>query len=332
MKKILLPAVFLLLLLPTAQGQYMSFFGDSTWEYHITFITNPPLDDYPFFPIGDPSFLGVYCKTYIYYFNKHNETWWGGYFLDQSLYDFPDIPPGSTYLSEDTTTGRLYGGSGYLICDMSLSVGDTFVYSEGVEPHWLSEPAGDRNMIVDSIQYLSGRKTIFLSLLDHHDDYFFGSESPLQNFNFDIRFIEGIGATYGLFPGLSNMPAIPVDLNLRPYLALMLCLYKDDSLVYLANENLGCNQTCIYVGLEDYLHSYMNLYPNPASSYLVLDMGTGQEMDGEVTVQDMMGRVCLRQHASGRSCRISVADLPAGLYMLTYLDGKQNITRKFIKK
>ena len=308
MKRILLPALFLLFLLPAAHGQYMSFFGDSTWEYHVTYITNPP-EDYLIYPPEEPSALGVYCKTYIYRFRKNHQTWWGGYIADEHS----EQSPGSNILSENTSTGRLYGASGYLICDLSLSVGDTFVYSEGLEPHYFVEPAGDRNMIVDSVKYLSGRKTIFLSLLDHHDDYFFGSESPLQGFDFSIRFIEGIGATYGLYPGNSDLIGFPVNLHIQPLMAIMLCMYKDDSLVYMADEDLGCEQTC--VGLEEYIHTYMNLYPNPASSYIVLDMGTGEEMDGDVIITDVMGRVCLQQHVAGASNLISVADFPKGMYL-----------------
>ena len=305
MKKLaLIP--FLLLCLLNARGQYMSFFGDSTWEYHITYITNPP-EDYINYPPEEPNALGVYCKTRIFHYRK--DHW--SYAWNCWLPDNPQLY--SPCLWEDTVTGRLYQNNHGPICDMSLSVGDTFHYQysyQNVSYEW--------TMLVDSIQYLSGRKNIFLSLLDHYDDFFFGSDSPLQHQRFSLRFIEGIGSTSGFQP------------LQWPYLDLLLCVYKDDSLVYLADERLGCDQTC--VGLNDYLQSYMNLYPNPASSYIVLDMGTGEEMDGDVMISDMMGRVCLQQHIAGLSNRISVAGLPPGMYFLTYIHEQRMITRKFIKE
>ena len=329
MKKLVLVLIPMFCLL-YASGQYMSFFGDSTWEYHITYITNPP-EDYVNYPPEEPNELGVYCKTYIYRFDKSHYSYvWHGYLVDESNYAYPNWLPGMKFLTEDTSTGRLYSSSGYVCCDMSLTVGDTFVLTEqGLDSGSLIEPVGDRNMIVDSVRYIDGRKTIFLSLLDHQNDFFFGSESPLQSFKFSIRFIEGIGASYGLWPETSDLTWGP-GLHHPPLMTLMQCVYKDDSLVYMADERLGCDQTC--VGLNDYLQSYMNLYPNPASSYLVLDMGTGEEMDGDVMIADMMGRVCLQQHIAGLSNRISVAGLPPGMYFLTYIHEQRIITRKFIKE
>jgi hypothetical protein len=86
------------------------------------------------------------------------------------------------------------------------------------------------------------------------------------------------------------------------------------------------------VGLEDYPQAVMNLYPNPATQYVVLDMSTGEEMDGSVMVTDMLGRRCLQQKAIGTSVRIPVIGLPTGMYFLTYTDGKRTVTRKFMKE
>ena len=61
MKKILTSALFLLGFI-AAHAQYMSFFGDSTWEYHITYLTNPP-DDYIYYPPEVPSIIVLYSGT-----------------------------------------------------------------------------------------------------------------------------------------------------------------------------------------------------------------------------------------------------------------------------
>lgn len=116
----------------------------------------------------------------------------------------------------------------------------------------------------------------------------------------------------------------------QPYLTLLLCLYKDDSLVYMADEELGCVQACTYVGISEHLQtSIMNLYPNPATQYVVLNMSAGEEMDGTVVITDMLGRHLIQQKAEGINARIAVAELPAGMYFLTYRDGKRTIIKKF---
>lgn len=117
-------------------------------------------------------------------------------------------------------------------------------------------------------------------------------------------------------------------------MGLLQCMYKDDSLVYLAHESLGCDQTCFgyQVGLQENSQSYLNLYPNPATQYVVLDMSTGEGISGTVTITDMTGRHCLQQKVEGTSIRISVANLPTGMYFLSFINEKIKVTRTFLKK
>lgn len=336
-------------------AQYMSFFGDSTWEYHVTYITQPP-EDYLNYPPEEPNLLGVYCRTFIYKYNKEAYDTEHSYYenvpIQGSVFNWVSEIPLS--VSEDTVNGRLYVSAvPYLICDMSLSEGDTFVYKGmcGMFYHGFYTYAKDCNtkewiqidtirftMLVDSVRYISDRKTIYLSLLDHQDDYFFGTGNGgrLSDYDLSVRFIEGIGPTYGI---TSNCDYPYVDslgnfnhwyYYLDPWLGLLQCMYKDDTLVYIAHESMGCNQTC--VGIKEHPQLIMNLYPNPATQYVVLDMSTGAEMDGSVIVTDMLGRLCFQQKAEGTSVRIPVTSLPTGMYFLTYTDGKRTVTRKFMKE
>ncbi len=329
MKKIaLIP--FLLLCLLNARGQYMSFFGDSTWEYHMVVLNQLP-EDYINYPPEITSPLNVYCRTIVSRYDKNEYSNYPPGYICNTDHSDSLVWYECARLYEDTVYGRLYSRD-YLICDMSLSEGDTFRYvSTGV---WTGIPP---TMLVDSVKYIAGRKIIYLSLLNYQNDYFFGSEYASQHadYPFSIIFIEGIGPTYGT--GQQNdLPLSPSAIDGRLRLALLLCMYKDDSLVYLANEDLGCIQTCWdpleHWGVTEHPQQSMNLYPNPASSYIVLDMGTGEEMDGDVIISDMMGRVCLQQHIAGLSNRISVAGLPPGMYFLTYIHEQRIITRKFIKE
>ena len=75
MKKIV-TSTFLLLGILSVHGQYMSFFGDSTWEYRVTYITQPP-EDYLNTPPQEPNQLGVYCVTFSYRFQKNHHPSYG---------------------------------------------------------------------------------------------------------------------------------------------------------------------------------------------------------------------------------------------------------------
>lgn len=328
MKKIIASALFLLGF-SAAHAQYMSFFGDNTWEYHQIVVTQPP-ESYLDFPPENPSPLGVYCQTFSFRFNKNNPysdyplehgylSDHGSVYTDSLVWDYYGL-----FIREDTVNGRLYNGL-RLICDMSLSEGDTFCL--------LGYDSPDYHLLVDSVRFVDGRKIIFLSLIDNQNDYFFGTTYVNQHpeYRFSIRFIEGIGPTYGIQHwGAWALP--PAGTHIQhgyDFLSLSLCLHKDDSLVYLADERLGCIQTT--VGLSDYPDITMNLYPNPSTQYVILDMSTGDEMNGTIEIADMLGRLCLVQKAEGTKCQIAVSDLPTGMYFLTYTDGNRKVTRKFLK-
>ena len=75
----------------------------------------------------------------------------------------------------------------------------------------------------------------------------------------------------------------------------------------------------------------LRIFPNPATQYVMLDLSTGNELDGSLVISDMLGKVCHQQKVEGTRCRISVAELPAGMYFLTYRDGGKTVTKKFLK-
>ena len=329
--------VALLLSVLPAHGQYMSFFGDSTWEYRVVAVSKPP-ELYLNNPPEEPGMLGIYCRTFALRYDKNRteeQSFDYGpertYYVSEEPYFQGPMPNFPAAVREDTEYGRLYYGD-EIVCDMSLTEGDTFV------PHGYYSFFGQRTFLVDSVRYYSGRKTICLSLLDHQDDYFFGTMYADQHADhpFSIRFIEGVGPTYGIVSGncIRNINLGPYAQPLaQPYLTLMLCVHKDDSLVYMADEELGCVQTCTYVGISEHLQtSVMNLFPNPATQYVMLDLSTGEELNGFVVVTDIMGKVCHQQKAEGTRCRITVAELPAGMYFLTYRDSERTVTKKFLKE
>ncbi|MDY6348090.1 MAG: T9SS type A sorting domain-containing protein, partial [Bacteroidales bacterium] len=87
------------------------------------------------------------------------------------------------------------------------------------------------------------------------------------------------------------------------------------------------------VGVEEhYSKPIMNVFPNPATEYVNIDFSTNEEMNGVVAIIDMLGRTCKTQHAEGQTCKISVSDVPTGMYIITYTDKNRKVTKKFLKK
>jgi hypothetical protein len=71
------------------------------------------------------------------------------------------------------------------------------------------------------------------------------------------------------------------------------------------------------------------VYPNPADRTLTI----GRAMGTKATMTNAMGQVVLAQHITTDTERMEVADLPAGLYLLTITDSKgAKVTMKVTKR
>ena len=300
-----------------AHAQYQSFFSQNTWEYNIVYTMTCYTDD------ADPSAFGVCCATFPYRFHYTDTVRIG----DQTYYRADDPFPWDglgTYLREDTLSGQLYGrfssnesDEEYLLCDMSLSVGDTFILPEGLR--WTFY--GEKLMIVDSITYMSGSKVIHLRKLGAGDAFYPSSPDPyLTNWNISLRFMEGIGPIYGIHPPVS----------LEPDMGLLLCMHKDDTLFYMTHEHLGCSQ--YNADIQEYQESFMRVHPNPTSDLIILDFSSEDKIGGVVVIRDLTGRVCLQKDITNSMSPIDISFLSPGTYMLTYVGTKnQIITKKIIR-
>ncbi len=86
----------------------------------------------------------------------------------------------------------------------------------------------------------------------------------------------------------------------------------------------------VCTGVENCETEDIMLYPNPVHSMLTVEIPSGEA--ATIELYDMFGKLVLTQSAEDTSTDISMANLPAGLYLLqlTFPNGKQ-ITRKVVK-
>lgn len=88
------------------------------------------------------------------------------------------------------------------------------------------------------------------------------------------------------------------------------------------------NPFSILVGVEEINSLPVNVYPVPATSFIIIEPGSEYYAHGKVTVYDMSGQKKLEQALSGRTTLPLL--LPAGMYLLEIdADGKKS-TRKII--
>lgn len=288
-----------------AHAQYQSFFGDSVTRYNLAGESV----NY------DPFALG---GAFMYYptVNRADTVR-----IDDKLYYRSDYEFGWNNYScvrEDTTTGQLfwrYNLNGYAcdicVCDMSLSVGDTFSV--------LFDPWDSTAIVADSIAYTNGKKVIYFHRIEYGDVYFCDGWA---DYDVPIMFIEGIGPTYG-----------PLGCDLVSFRGcVLLCMYKDDEFVFaLDEENLGCYQAC-YAKVKENLDFGWTLFPNPCNRYLNIHFNEAAQLNGHLYITDMTGCVVYSQKMCNREMKINVRNFSAGIYMVTYKTSGMKISRKIIKK
>ena len=195
------------------------------------------------------------------------------------------------YFREETSTGRLYryfpmiDEEEVLLCDMTLTVGDTFYH---IDSWGMAHPS-----VVESVSFENGRKVIRFAL-------------PYLPWHDALTFREGI------FP--NNFPIGYLDYydcenNL-------LCEYKDGEQVFENPEYNICYIDETSVQEQDL--QQVSLYPNPAKETMLIE---GAKV-AEVQVYNALGQLVKTVQGTNE---IPVADLPQGVYLVRIRDGEGRI-------
>ena len=192
------------------------------------------------------------------------------------------------FAREDVTTGKAWFMSTietmsgldtveYLIMDLSLNVGDTFL---------IYQPWNEViTSIIDSVYYISGVKHVQTNY------HFWGSDEPLT-------FIEGVGTNYslGYMHDSFNMCRCLISIN------------KDLDEVY---SNSDCFPPM--VGNETLIEEVsISIFPNPASTYLTVESNLKSVQD--YAIYSILGEKIMSGRISSQ--RIDISDLLSSSYIL----------------
>ena len=181
-----------------------------------------------------------------------------------------------------------------LLCDMSLTVGDTFYHID----NW----GMTHSSVVESVSFENGKKVIRFALpyLPWHDALTF-REGIFPN-NFPIGYLDSYDCE-------SNL----------------LCEYKDGEQVFENPEYSTCYIDETSVQEQDL--QQISLYPNPAKETVMID---GLEVV-EIQVYNNLGQ--LINSVKGTNV-VSVSGLPEGVYLLriTATDGEICSTQLIVRR
>ena len=77
--------------------------------------------------------------------------------------------------------------------------------------------------------------------------------------------------------------------------------------------------------------STVSLYPNPANTYITLNILNGSRI-GTISIYNMVGIIVKTLEIDGNEKEIDISDLPAGSYIISIEDEKEPIIKQFIKR
>jgi hypothetical protein len=307
MKKIYLLTVLILFCCVqiTHAQPYQSIFGDST-QFNVfvpLMYLKSPIDYDPELGEGD---------TESIFFKHGNDTIINGqsYQLGYAYLFGVNF----AFVREDSLHGKIYSyapqcDEEYLVCDLSLNVGDTF-YLQRCQH---SIVINDGYMIVDSVTYLDGKKTIYLG-------------NSFNGIPFEIRFIEGIGATFGPLSHKYEYSHGALGLN------ILLCVHKNENRVYIRNPEASYG--CYYQygwNINELPKNRLNLYPNPVTDQLTVK--NGELTITHLQVIDVLGRIIMNITTQNKSeITINTSVLNPGLYFIKATINGNSVIEKIIKQ
>ncbi|UKN01261.1 T9SS type A sorting domain-containing protein [Paracrocinitomix mangrovi] len=291
MKKIILSMLLLVAGNQIKAQSYESVFSDTTSQWNIVRAAACDL-----FCYGDYKVTDTVLFDTTYYFKLNTS---GGMFFDNPI-----------YVREDSTSGKVwyydyqFSQAEYLTMDLSLGVGDTFVY--------YSSPTIAYDAIVDTVYYVNGKKHVQIGALINICGTVFDT----------IVFIEGTGTTAGFaFQNSSS------DLsNINEYL---LCHSKDSVNVYAETYFNGACQLCM-LGLQENQFEF-EVFPNPANDLLNIKLSAQEQYDVELF--DVSGKTVLTNNNLSGNQILSLNELKSGSYLIqiTLQNGSKSI-KKFVKQ
>lgn len=230
------------------------------------------------------------------------------------------ITDNTLFVRESETNDKVYllfktGDTSFVeitLMDLNLNVGDTL---PSLAPLASIAPDGyaiNKTVIVDSILYDNGLKTIYTNL--YHQSRF-GTDT--------LKFIEGVGPSFGLmYPLLFND-----DVNECFY---MRCQEKDSVLNYhYGIEPIDCWWGEHAENVRNADDSKPLISPNPTKN--ILSINNLPETKWSISLYSVQGTPLIDLSGSGKNEQLDLSFLPSGTYYLV-IRSEGNITRKKIIK
>lgn len=234
------------------------------------------------------------------------------------------------YFVRNSAPNLIYDKDEYLIMDLNMKLGDKFIINDTLRyAQYYPMTIGSDTLTVDSVYSLNGIKHIRFNTIMNHPIAING-----LSIKYKFEFIEGVGPNIGF--------AIrPRTVKLRqdnPDSGPILCSFKDNNKFFSTNLLKGTifDGECTLKGdgVTQNKMEKIRIYPNPASTKLVVSIDETGNSYYNAEILDMTGNTIYSKPISANISEISLNNLPTSIYLirLTSENGKPYCKQFIVKR
>ena len=111
--------------------------------------------------------------------------------------------------------------------------------------------------------------------------------------------------------------------------------FRSNGEPYVGFYHIGCNVVrydSLYTDINLLQSQKLSIYPNPANSFLILELNNQETLRKTLKIIDMRGVQLYEKPFSGNKINIDISAFPSGIYCVEIISQKSFFYRKFCKK
>ncbi|MFB6320347.1 T9SS type A sorting domain-containing protein [Saccharicrinis sp. FJH54] len=300
MKKLLI-FIIILISVDIFSQEYHKFIEDPDKYWDVAQFSNTSICEYENFPkrffISEDTVISYNKYKKVFYFDFRPFDSNNGYcppFLIDTVKQQTNY-----FIREDTLNRKVFklkNGIEVLLYNFNLSVGDTIL-----------DPNNDNTkLIIDSINYIITSDNI------RRKAFYF---SDKNDYGLVGEYIEGIGGSEGPFE-------FPIEIWGEIGIGV-LCIHNDNKIIY----GTRCNE--VTQNNTSFLNnSQVNVFPNPATDYIAIEIADINLLDGCIELIDISGHKIDVINIGNALIQYKTDQLKSGMYMLRFIKSGKVVGNK----
>jgi aminopeptidase N len=271
---------------------------------------------------------------------------------EQQVSNITSLPGGSVYVDDTTNVGRLFSGrltyakGAYLLQMLRWKLGDNAFFT--AIRNYQNDPAlsytfARTNLLQQHFEATSGQ-----NLNNFFSQWFYGQGYPSyltiwnQDKNNQLKIILNQTTSHSSVP-FYQMP-VPIEVKGQGHDTILVFNHTYNGEIIYTNLNFKADTILFDPDIKilsasnkvinefDYIRSQMNLviYPNPATTYLNIEINDLSNYPNKIELYDMLGQKILEAYPNRNKISVDLIDFAQGTYFLKIISGNKATSHKIV--